>query len=96
MNQIEEIATRIIKEQELIMGPIAWTEAGKVNGLRILDTKNGTVSIDGQDPKRVIDTLVGQYERLFGRAAREGCREAVVSLIAELPPSEIPSSLLSA
>jgi hypothetical protein len=96
MTKIEEIAIRIIKEQELVMGPIAWTEARRVDGLRIATGTPSEVAIDSSDPKTTINGLVARYENLFGRAARETCREAVASIIAELSPAEVPSSLLAA
>ncbi len=88
-----QIAVRIIKEQEQIIGPIAWEEAEKVAGLRVADRKNGEVSIEGTDGKLVIDGLVSQYEHFFGRAAQEVCKAAVSSLLADLPAGEVPSSL---
>lgn len=89
MSQLDTVAVKIIKEQELVIGPLAWSEAKKVSGLSV----NGeNVTIQGE-PKAVIDKLVAQYERLFGRASREVCREAAASLIAKLPQAEIPSSL---
>ena len=94
MTTLDQIAGKIIKEQELIIGPLAWEEAGHVKGLHTIDKKTGEVSIEGNVDKRtVIDDLVKEYEVLFGRAAREVCREAVVTLLADLQPSEVPSSL---
>ncbi len=93
MDIFNQIATKIIKEQELIIGPIAWSEAGKVKGLHIVDQKTGTVTIENGDSKIVVDNLVGQYEHLFGRASREVCKEATASLVADLSPAEVPSSL---
>ncbi|HEY4512152.1 MAG TPA: hypothetical protein VJH63_00635 [Candidatus Paceibacterota bacterium] len=93
MSKLDQIATKIIKEQELIIGPIAWQEAGEVKGIHIIDQKTGAVTIDNGDSKIVVDNLVGKYEHLFGRASREVCREAVASLVADLSPSEVPSSL---
>jgi hypothetical protein len=94
MNKHEEMAVRIIKEQELIMGPIAWAEAGRVPGISATPADDA-IGITG-DPLAVLDLLVAQYERLFGRAAREACRDAVASIVADLTPSEIPASLRSA
>ncbi|MSU55107.1 MAG: hypothetical protein EXS46_01030 [Candidatus Taylorbacteria bacterium] len=88
-----QIAYRIIKEQELIIGPLAWDEARKVSGLQVLDSKAGKVDFKNEDPKLVVDKLVAQYERLFGQASHEVCRDAVADLIAELPVSEVPASL---
>ena len=58
----------------------------------IIDQSHSSVSFIG-DEKDVINRLVAQYERLFGKASHEVCREAVQDLIAEMPPEEIPSSL---
>ena len=87
-----QISIRIIKEQEAIIGPLAWTEAAKVSGLTVLDQKAHTVSVTG-DPKKVINDLVARYEQLFGRLSREVSREAVVDLTADIPAEDIPTSL---
>jgi hypothetical protein len=91
MTIFDQISTRIIKEQELIIGPLAWSEAGKVDGL-IVDAKARSVSFTAES-KEVIDRLVTRYEFLFGRASHEVCREAVQDLLAELPADQVPSSL---
>jgi hypothetical protein len=93
MNTLDQIAVRIIKEQELIIGPVAWEEASKVSGIHNIDQKTGTLDIDQLNEKSVIDELVSRYEHFFGRAAREVCKEAAASLLADLQPSEVPSSL---
>jgi hypothetical protein len=94
MSKYDVIATKIIKEQESLMGPVAWYEAGKVKGLKIVDQNVGTVAIDDSaNSMSVVDDLVTQYDNLFGRAAREVCKEAVTALVADLQPSEVPSSL---
>lgn len=94
MTTLDQIAGRIIKEQELIIGPLAWQEAGKVSGVHLLNsTGSQSVSVSNGDNKIVIDKLVAQYERLFGRASREVCREAAAMLVSTLPTEEVPSSL---
>ena len=93
MPKFSQMATRIIKEQELVIGPLAWHEASKVAGLQINNEKTGEVAISGHDPKVVIDALVSQYVRLFGRASHEVCREAVISIIVEMPLFDVPTSL---
>ena len=92
MTIFTQISLRIIKEQELIIGPLAWFEAGKVKGLKIVDQKKGDVSIDGEE-KEVINKLIAQYERLFGKTSHAVCKEAVQDLIAKLSPDQVPSSL---
>ncbi len=93
MTTLDQIALKIIREQELVIGPLAWTEAGKVTGLQVVDQKKGEVALQNGDPKDVVNRLVAQYERLFGPASHEVCRAAVASMIADLAAADVPSSL---
>lgn len=92
----DQIATRIVKEQELIIGPIAWQEASQIVGLSFADHTSVQIQESAGDPKTVVDQLVRRYERLFGRASREACKDAVASLLADLAPGDIPSTLVTA
>lgn len=87
----EQVVDRIIKEQEYIIGPVAWEEASKVTGLRI-DIQAHTVNIDGNS-REVLEKLVAQYERLFGTASREVCRDAVRPLLSQVSLDEVPAVL---
>ncbi len=91
MTNHDQIAIKIIEEQALIIGPVAWEEAGKVNGLRI-DIAQHQVSIEG-NTKEVLEKLVAQYEHLFGPASREVCRDAVRPFLAQVSLEEIPAVL---
>ncbi len=94
MSIYDQIVIKIVKEQESLMGPVAWYQAAKVKGLTIIDRVKGNVLItEGADGKTVVDGLINEYGNLFGRAARQSCRESVIALIADLAPSEVPSSL---
>ena len=94
MNLYNQIVLKIIREQELLMGPVAWHQASRVRGLRISDSSKGIVAIEeGADGSIVVNNLVDQYENLFGRAGREVCKDAVGALVADLQPSQVPSSL---
>ncbi len=88
----DQISVRIIKEQELVIGPVAWEEAKKVSGFTVVDQSKGEVKFEG-DPKEVLNRLVAQYSRLFGQVSKEVCKEAVQDLIAELPQADVPDSL---
>lgn len=92
MPTLDTIVSQIIRGQEFVIGPLAWSVARKVQGLAIDDQKR-QVTISDSDPKAAVDRLVAQYERLFGRASHEVCRDAVTALIQALPPMEVPSSL---
>jgi hypothetical protein len=92
MSNLSEIATKIIHEQELIIGPVAWDEASKISEIHVIDRKKAILEINPES-KEVIDKLVSQYEHFFGEAAREACKDAVSSLLADMPQSEVPESL---
>ena len=92
MTSFEHIALKIIQEQELIIGPLAWTMAREVTGITITNELQRRVAFTS-DPRSTIDTLVAQYERLFGRASHEVCRHAVATLIADLTREQVPVSL---
>lgn len=92
MTIFERISVRIIKEQELIIGPLAWSEAKKVSGLNIIDQTKGEISITAE-AKETLNALVAQYTRLFGRVSVEVCKEATKDLLVELPKNEVPESL---
>ena len=91
MDTILQIPIRIIKEQELVVGPLAWDEAKKVPGL-VVDQIHNSVSFSG-DAKDIINRLVAQYERLFGKASHMVCHEAVKDIVTKMSPDEVPESL---
>lgn len=91
MTTFDQISLRIIQEQELIIGPIAWYEAKKVKGLQVNFDKREVVINNGE--VQTIENLVKQYEKLFGRASIEVCKEAIKDLKAEVPAEQIPESL---
>ncbi len=91
MTAFDTIAEKIILEQELVIGPLAWSEAMKVSGMQV--AADHTVTIQNGDPKAAVDRLVAQYERLFGRASHEVCREAVATLVKSMAPADVPTSL---
>lgn len=91
MTLLTSIATKIIKEQELIIGPVAWNEAKKVKDL-VIDEEDHEVSLKKED-SAVVDQLIERYEKLFGKASLEVCRSAVRDIIGEMPPEQIPALL---
>jgi hypothetical protein len=91
MDIFDKIATQIVKEQELIIGPLALNEAKKVAGVSI-DPNTKEINLTGDKPE-TLNRLVSQYERLFGRASREVCREAASDFMSQIPSSQVPVSL---
>jgi len=86
-----KIVNKIIEEQEAIIGPLAWEEAQKVSGLKI-DVARHAVNVEG-NTREVLERLVSQYEKLFGQASVEVCRDAVRPLLSQLKDEEIPAVL---
>jgi hypothetical protein len=87
---LSPVITKIIQEQETIIGPIAFDEARKVAGLSI--GSNGDVKITGNS-KDVLGHLVEQYEHLFGRASVEVCKDAIKEVSPTPAPEELPDIL---
>ncbi len=92
MTIFDQISLRIVREQELVIGPVAWSEAVKVSGFKVIDQKKGEVELVG-DPKEILNNLVAQYARLFGKASNEVCKEAAQDLLADLTPDQVPPNL---
>lgn len=90
MDAYTQIASRIIKDQEEIIGPVAIEQARKVNGLEV--EGSDTVKINGNG-KDVLSKLVEQYSKLFGRASIEVCKEAVHETKHSLSKDDLPDIL---
>ena len=84
------LVTRIIKEQQAIIGPIALDQAKKVSGLTV--TSVDDVQISG-NKKEVLGNLVTQYSKLFGKASVAVCKEAFEPLADKIPPTDVPDIL---
>ena len=82
--------SRIIKEQQAIIGPIALDQAKKVTGLEVAGADD--VKITG-NKKEVLTDLVNQYAKLFGRASIEVCKEAFSSVSDKIPQTDVPDIL---
>lgn len=93
MNDIfTQLAEKIIKEQESIIGPVAFEQAQKVPGLTI-DTKTHRIKLEG-DKKEIIEKLFMTFHDLFGPASDYVSRSAVKPLMAQVPKDQIPQILL--
>lgn len=86
-----QIAQKIIEQQESIIGPVAVERAKLVAELDI-DWARQTVGVGG-NPQDTINKLVEQYKELFGQIAVESCRQAVGQYLSQLTAEQLPSSL---
>ena len=89
MSNYDAFARAIVKHQESIVGPLAWSEAEKVTGLTV---KDEGVVVSGAGMK-VLEDLVKQYESLFGQASVEACKDAIRPLVPKFDDVEIPQIL---
>ena len=90
MDPYAQAISRIIKEQEAIIGPIALDQAKKVAGLEVGGVDD--VKITG-NKKEVLGNLVNQYAKLFGRASVEVCKEAFSVVSDKILATDIPDIL---
>lgn len=90
MDPYVEAISRIIKEQQSIIGPIAIDQANKVTGLQVGGVDD--IKISG-NKKEILGNLVNQYAKLFGKASIEVCKEVFSSVADKINPSEVPDIL---
>ncbi len=91
MDIYAQIAERIIKQQETIIGPIAIEQAEHVHNLKV-DWAHKGITVTG-DGVKVIDDLVEKYKELFGKISVEVCKEAAGPLMNKLPEGKLPKTL---
>ena len=87
-----KILSRILQEQETILGSLAWQLAEKISGLKVINRETFEIRIIG-DPKSVIDSFVFKCERVFGSFAKDASKQAAAYLLAEMPKDDVPTRL---
>jgi hypothetical protein len=91
MDVYAQIAVKIIKSQEAIIGPVAAEQAQRVPNLKV-NWENKEIAIEGDEAK-AIDALVEVYKELFGQISVEVSKEAASSLVGQLPAGQLPEAL---
>ncbi len=92
MDIYAQIASRIIKGQEAIIGPVAIEQAQRVPHLA-LNWDKQEVSIDDGSGVEALESLIRVYKDLFGQISVEVSKEAAASLIGQLPADKLPEAL---
>ena len=90
MDIYSQAISQIIKQQELIIGPLALNHAKGISGLDIISDSDIKIKGDG---KAVLENLVKQYARLFGQASVEVCKDAVKEIKPPVPSNDLPEIL---
>jgi hypothetical protein len=91
MDILSQIAVKIIRAQEAIIGPIAIEQAQRVPHLNI-DWNKKEIKIDGNETEAV-EALVEIYQELFGQISKEVSKEAAAPLLSQLPAASLPEAL---
>lgn len=90
MDAYSQVISRIIKEQQAIIGPLALDQARKVSGLQLSSVDDIKIVGNGKD---ILGSLVTQYAKLFGRASIEVCKEAFSPFSDKIPAGDVPDIL---
>ncbi len=90
MDVYAQAASRIIKEQQAIIGPIALDQARHVSGLEASTADDVKIVGKGKD---VLTNLVNQYAKIFGKASVEVCKEAFAPMAEKMSENDIPEIL---
>jgi hypothetical protein len=91
MDIYTELAKKIIKAQEDIVGAVALDLANKVSGVKVGNSSQ-EVALEG-DEKDTVNRLIKQYEGLFGQVSLEVCKRAAKSMTMKLPKEQLPPLL---
>jgi hypothetical protein len=90
MDTYTHAVNQIVREQQMIIGPLALDQAKKVPGIEVTANKDITLNGDG---KQILDNLVRQYATFFGNVSVEVCRDAIRELQPTLPTEDLPDIL---
>ena len=66
-------------------------QAKQVGGIE-MDNTGSVIKING-DGKEVLEKLVEQFEKLFGKASVEACKDAVKEITPSIPTKDLPAIL---
>jgi len=90
---LNAVVQTIVEHQINVIGPLALEQANKVEGIKITGGRDMSVTVSSKDSNKVLIELVGNYEKLFGRASVEVCRDAVKEINPPLSKEELPQIL---
>lgn len=94
MKNIDIIVQSIISHQEEVLGPLAREQAKTVAGIEINSAGKVKISLKtAAQSKDLLGNLVKKYEKLFGRASIEVCKDAVKESGVTYADSDLPDIL---
>lgn len=88
---LQKLIKAIIEGQSAIIGPMAIDLANRVAGLSVSkDLSTIQITLEG---KSVLNELVKIYEKVFGQASIEVCRDVVKESSDKLSEKDLPAIL---
>ena len=91
MDIYTSLVAQIIKQQATVIGPLALDQARKVSGLEIMN--EGEIHLNGNG-REILEKLVNEYSRLFGKASIEVCKDAIKEIQPPIKSEDLPSILI--
>lgn len=91
--EAQTIVDAIIDEQYDLIGPLAITQASKVNGISIEENGKVKVTSDVADAGIIIELLVRQFELMFGQTSVDVCKDAVRQIASTISRKDLPELL---
>ena len=81
----------IVSGQKQIIGPMAVEQANHVEGLKITQSLETIEEIGDGD--QLLKSLISEYEKLFGQASVEACKESIKKIIPSISSNKVPEFL---
>ena len=94
MENINVVIKSIVTHQQMVMGPLAIEQANTVEGLRVEGGGKVVVSSNAKSsPSDILLNLVKKYEKLFGQASVEVCKDAIKESGVQIDDNNLPKIL---
>lgn len=88
----EALVRLIIKSQEEVVGPLAWTVVNQVPSIQVKNKENMVLDIVGE-PKQAIDSLLLKYFNIFGPISISVAKDKTKDIIKYMPEDMVPERL---
>lgn len=87
---VAEVAERIIRSQERVVGKAAWKLAKRVKHLDVDRSQQVTIA-DGADELDVLERLVREFTTITGELGARMCFMAAADILRANPAIDVPS-----
>lgn len=88
-----ELLRNIIKSQEEVIGPLAWTELTEIKNIVVINRERMEFEFLS-DPKQAIDDLLENFVKVFGSTALYVAKRNTYRITRNMTQEEIPAKLL--